>query len=450
MSGPGGNDTITHEVSRRGTGRKRAGVTIVTEACAPVHRPIFWDGRRIEIGRSCEHAINDPKLSGRHLAVEYRGDGVWWLTDLGSKNGTFVNRLRIATPQRPFIARGPVIVVRIGASHLLLEEDIDRYSLAFVRSEGGVVIGASVASAYEDLGRAAQDGINALILAESGAGKELAAKEYHLRSRHSKGDLIARSAASLSDGLADAQLFGAMKGAGSGVAEQKGWFELAHGGTLFLDEVGELPLELQAKLLRVLQEREIVRLGSSKTIKVDFRLVCATHRDLLAMVEQGTFREDLYARIAQEVVRIPPLRERKEEIPWLIALHLKKKGVRAEPEFIEACLLYQWPRNVRQLEAVVTSAARRAGVGGVATIDDLDPEVRAVLGEPELEEPQQPSADDDDTAAEEPDYPWWPDVKRIYLETGNAAKAAQLAGAPVSTASRWIKRLGLVPRRPTT
>jgi hypothetical protein len=86
----------------------------------------------------------------------------------------------------------------------------------------------------------------------------------------------------------------------------------------------------------------------------------------------------------------------------------------------------------------------------VATIDDLDPEVRAVLGEPELEEPQQPSADDDDTAAEEPDYPWWPDVKRIYLETGNAAKAAQLAGAPVSTASRWIKRLGLVPRRPTT
>ena len=177
MVDTGGNDTMTHEISRRGTGRKRAGVTVITEACVAVHRPIFWDGRRIEIGRTCEHAINDPKLSGKHIAIEYRGDGVWWITDLASKNGTFVNGVRIATPARPFIARGRSIVVRIVASHLLLEEDIDRYSLAFLQAERGVVVGAAVASAYEDLGRAAQDDVNALILAESGAGKELAAKE---------------------------------------------------------------------------------------------------------------------------------------------------------------------------------------------------------------------------------------------------------------------------------
>jgi DNA-binding NtrC family response regulator len=168
------------------------------------------------------------------------------------------------------------------------------------------------------------------------------------------------------------------------------------------------------------------------------------------MVDEGTFREDLLARIAQEVVRLPPLRERREEIPHLIALDLKKKVIRAEPEFIEACLLHDWPRNVRELRSVVQSAARRAGIGGSVTIDDLRAEYR--VGRTVDEVPPQPTqaeldGQDDDEVVAEPNAPWWPDVKRIFLETGNATKAAQLAGAPVSTAARWIKRVGLVPQK---
>lgn len=212
--------------------------------------------------------------------------------------------------------------------------------------------------------RVAQTNSTVLICGESGVGKDLVARAIHQRSRRSKGPFIKINSTAIPENLLESELFGYEKGAFTGAATSKpGKFELADGGTLFLDEIGDVPPPVQVKLLRVLQEREFERLGGTKTVKVDVRLVAATNRDLRAALEDGTFREDLYYRLNVVPINLPPLREHKEDIPALAALFLRKyaqsSGKKIEgisPAALERLTQFHWPGNVRELENVIERA----------------------------------------------------------------------------------------------
>jgi formate hydrogenlyase transcriptional activator len=203
-----------------------------------------------------------------------------------------------------------------------------------------------------------------LILGETGTGKELVARAIHKLGTRSEKAFVKLNCAAIPLGLLESELFGHEKGAFTGaIAQKTGRFELADKGTLFLDEVGDIPLELQAKLLRVLQEQEFERLGSNRTHKVDVRLIAATHRDLPAMVKQGTFREDLYYRLKVFPIHVPALRQRTEDIPKLVlhftTLHARRMNKRIEEipsETMEALVRYPWPGNVRELQNFIERA----------------------------------------------------------------------------------------------
>jgi DNA-binding NtrC family response regulator len=208
-----------------------------------------------------------------------------------------------------------------------------------------------------------------LITGETGSGKEVAARALHLASPRRRGPLVALNCSAVPDALLEAEFFGHVRGAFTGAVQARvGRFEQAHGGTLFLDEIGDLPLDLQAKLLRVLQEREFQRLGSSETIRVDIRVVAATNCDLAEKVQQGKFREDLYYRLHVVPLQLPPLRDRPEDIP-LLATHFVEKICRSEglpvkmltAEAMECLSVFYWPGNVRQLENAIEMAVALSG-----------------------------------------------------------------------------------------
>jgi DNA-binding NtrC family response regulator len=208
-----------------------------------------------------------------------------------------------------------------------------------------------------------------LITGETGAGKEMAARALHLAGPRGRGPFVAVNCSALPENLLEDELFGHVRGAFTGAMQSRvGRFEQAHGGVLFLDEIGELPLELQPKLLRVLQEREFQRLGSSETVKVDVRVVAAANCTLLERIALGRFREDLYYRLNVAPIHMPPLRQRKEDIPALAA-HFVEKVCRAEelppkriaPEAMDRLRKCSWPGNVRQLENAVEMAVALSG-----------------------------------------------------------------------------------------
>jgi formate hydrogenlyase transcriptional activator len=203
-----------------------------------------------------------------------------------------------------------------------------------------------------------------LIYGETGTGKELIARAVHTLSTRKANAFVKMNCAAIPTGLLESELFGHEKGAFTGAINQRvGRFELAHRGTMFLDEVGEIPLELQPKLLRVLQEREFERLGSSRTLRTDARLIAATNRDLGDMVAEQTFRSDLYYRLNVFPVRIPPLRERPEDIPVLVRHFVQQfarrnnRAIDTIPsEVMETLVQYHWPGNIRELQNVVERA----------------------------------------------------------------------------------------------
>ncbi|MCZ6787628.1 MAG: sigma-54 dependent transcriptional regulator, partial [Planctomycetota bacterium] len=216
----------------------------------------------------------------------------------------------------------------------------------------------------EQARKVARTNASVLIQGESGTGKELIARLIHVESMRVDGAMVAVNCAGLTESIIESELFGHVKGAFTGaVRSKKGKFELADGGTLFLDEIGEIPLPVQVKLLRVLQEREVERVGGEGPIPIDVRLVSATHRDIDAMVKEGTFREDLYYRIKVIVLRLPALRERPEDIPELVE-HFRvlanERNRRSVESFTDAALRklmsHSWPGNVRELENVVEQA----------------------------------------------------------------------------------------------
>ncbi len=232
----------------------------------------------------------------------------------------------------------------------------------------------------ERIDQVAPTDVPVLILGETGSGKEVLARAIHKRSRRAAGPVVRVNCGALPPGLIDSELFGHERGSFTGATNvRKGWFERADGGTLFLDEVAELALDAQVRLLRILQDGTFERVGAQKSIKVDVRIVAATHRDLQAMVAEGTFREDLWYRISVFPVDLPPLRERIEDIPPLAAHFAGRAGKRLggspltlSREDIELLTAYPWPGNVRELAAVIERAAILGNGRGLA--------VRAALG----------------------------------------------------------------------
>ena len=235
-----------------------------------------------------------------------------------------------------------------------------------IRAEFGEIVGESRAlkTALSLVSVVAPTDSTVLIQGETGTGKELVARAIHKLSSRSEKAFVKLNCAAIPLGLLESELFGHEKGAFTGaIAQKTGRFELADKGTLFLDEVGDIPLELQAKLLRVLQEQEFERLGSNRTHKVDVRLIAATHRDLPGMVKQGTFREDLYYRLKVFPIQVPALRQRTEDIPRLVrhftALYAQRMNKQVEvipAETMDALVRYEWPGNVRELQNFIERA----------------------------------------------------------------------------------------------
>jgi len=236
--------------------------------------------------------------------------------------------------------------------------------------------------------RVAAGGSTVLILGETGTGKEIVARNIHFHSGRREKPFIPINCAAVPHDLLESELFGHERGSFTGaITTRKGKFELAEGGTLFLDEIGDMSLEIQAKLLRVLQEKRVDRIGASRGIDVDVRIIAATHRDLDLMVESGEFREDLFYRLNVIPIRMPPLRERREDIPLLLSelsSRLTARGLDAAPmsvEALNALLSYDWPGNVRELANVVERCANLV-VGDEVRLSDLPQRIQRSLRGP--------------------------------------------------------------------
>lgn len=385
--------------------------------------------------------VQDRYVSFRHAAIRRDGPG-FFVEDLGSTNGTFVDGVQVEQAWA-----GPGSRLRMGNQRIdvvLQHDDLGE----------GSMIGTSVPfrRMVKQLTRLAQYSAPALITGETGTGKELAARALHDRGPRHDGPFVALNCAAIAEGLAESTLFGHLKGSFTGAYKDRaGAFVEASGGTLFLDEIGELPVALQAKLLRALEVRSVVPVGSEREVAIDVRVVAATHRDLLSMVAQGTFREDLYHRLGVLEVRLPPLRERREDIPLLLerfAQHAAQdvgRRVVLTESAIFAAKDHAWPGNIRQLRNAVLRAA--AFADGPITGEDLLPG---------LTPSPQPSASS--SAAESTprarletlkgqvripkgDYE---SMRRSLLEAavqehGSIRKAAPALGIPRSTLGKWLK-----------
>jgi transcriptional regulator with PAS, ATPase and Fis domain len=317
----------------------------------------------LTIGRDTSNPVCVPEqaVSRQHARIAIDGTR-WILTDLGSRNGTMVDGAFIYQVELQSLHE-----IRIGdAIFKFVESGAERYFP--YRIDGAVagerrakllreLVGGSQMDAIgADIERIAPTELSCVVLGETGTGKEVAARGIHRLSGR-RGSFQAINCAAIPPNLLESELFGYRRGAFSGADRDKpGLIKLADGGTLFLDEIGDMPLEAQAKLLRVLQAREVFPLGATTAERVDIRVVCATHRDLQQYVREGKFRGDLFARLNEHVVRLPPLRERKEDI-FLLAKSFTARYGRPSLgftfSFMVALLHYDWPFNVRELESCI-------------------------------------------------------------------------------------------------
>jgi len=436
------------------------------------------NGATTAIGRdpSSQLSIPDHLMSRRHCAVE-SADGHFTLRDLGSANGTFVNGIpvrehalahgdRIRAGDSVFLflhSEGdaqPADADESGADDLTTRIPAENVSRA--RPAGGADVSSAVATellsgritwqshdmvgdtpamrdVYDCIRKVAGSDCTVLIRGETGTGKELAARAVHDNSARARRPFVAINCAALTEPLLESELFGHEKGAFTGaLALKKGRLESADGGTLFLDEVGDLAPSLQAKLLRALQHREFERVGGTRTIKVDVRVIAATNLDLEAAVAAGRFRQDLWYRLNVVSLTMPPLRDRRGDIPRLAAHFAAKyaRGRRAElsRDAVDALCAYDWPGNVRELEnaverAVVLGSSERIMVG------DLP---QSITGHA--------------AGSVSPDAPFHRGVmdtkRKLVLDAidrtgGNYTAAARLLGINPTYLHRLLKNLGL-------
>ncbi|MEY4509811.1 MAG: hypothetical protein RLZZ450_1933 [Pseudomonadota bacterium] len=322
-------------------------------------RRIAVGERPLRVGKAAHNdlVLSDPTVSAEHCRFELAGSALV-VRDLDSTNGTYVQGVRVT---RARVSAGAQ--VRVGRTDLQVVARAGDAALAPPALRGMVAASIAMQQLVGDARRFAELPWPLLLLGPSGVGKEELAGLVHREGSRKKGPLVALNAGGLPRELVESELFGHERGAFTGAhAQRRGVFEQAHGGTLFLDEIGELPLSLQSRLLRVLETWLIRRVGGESDVAVDVRLVCATHRDLAAMVLAGTFRQDLYYRLARLVLRVAPLSERPEDILPLAAHFLRalerELGGRSLTRAAEArLLLHDWPGNARELRNVLCAAA---------------------------------------------------------------------------------------------
>lgn len=296
--------------------------------------------------------VQDSTVSRMHAELEPTDQGLW-LRDLSSKNGTFVDGNRTWEHCIPL---GQKQCFDLGRTRFEVDYEVAPQAPVeqwctpnFHHLVGG---SACMRELFALLARVSKTNTSVLIRGETGTGKEAVARSIHDASPRAEGPYIIVDCAAVSDTLLDAELFGHAKGAFTGALHARpGALEAAAGGTVFLDEIGEMPLSMQPKLLRVLEQRAVRRLGEAEYRRVDVRFISATHRDLLSMVARGEFREDLYFRLAVIPVRIPPLRSRMEDIDMLVERFLD--GAPAPSDFHAGLRTQQWPGNVRELRNYV-------------------------------------------------------------------------------------------------
>jgi DNA-binding NtrC family response regulator len=336
----------------------RLHLVVEKEGGKAASRPVFIDGDLCRIGShaSSDLVLEDPTISRFHCRLVRTVDG-WRLEDTGSKNGTRIDGMRVRDADLPktcTLALGDSLVrVKVG-------DTSSGMSVPAEPTFGGLAGQAqSMRKLYALIERVAQGEIDVLIEGESGTGKELVATEIKQRGMRANKPFIVVDCGAISQNLVESELFGHVRGAFTGAERDRvGAFEAADGGTVFLDEIGELPLELQPKLLRALEAREVRRVGETKARRVDVRVIAATHRDLEREVNQGRFREDLYFRLAKVTLRVPPLRERLDDLPLLVKRFAQAtnnpdaENIFSPQDFTEM-ERHDWPGNVRELRNFV-------------------------------------------------------------------------------------------------
>ncbi len=388
-------------------------------------RRIFRIGTR----HDCDLQLPDPAVSARHACIEWVKDH-YVVCDLGSTNGTWLDGVRI---NRARLYPGARLV--LGRS--CFEAQPRTRARAPRELPPHEIVGHSprLRAALGDLHKLAQLRLPVLLRGETGTGKELFARTLHAWSPRADGPFIELNCAAIPEELAESELFGHVKGAFTGAhRDHEGAFARAHAGTLFLDEIGELPLVLQAKLLRVLETGEIRRVGDELKRGVDVRVVAATHRDLESMVRHQTMREDLYHRLGVLVLRIPALRERRDDIP-VLAEHFAQgiagemqRPVHITAEALDAAKQAPWHGNVRALRnAVQRAAALTEGrIGRDALLGHIDATVASAGAT--IEVPRGSYAAMKRAL-----------VERVVAEEGSIRRAAVVLGIPRSTLGAWLK-----------
>ena len=414
----------------RGTKRSRAttrGVVVAFSAGTPRFHVLAIDSS-LAIGRddAIGAVLDDERLSRHHAEIRLEGDALV-VRDLGSRNGTFVGGKTIDAARLEGGA-----VVRAGGTVMLAVDDVGPLAGRSVRKEGTIVVGARFGAALAEVERAGRGGESLLLRGETGTGKEIAARRFHESTSRPNGPFTAFNCATIPEGLAERLLFGARRGAYSGATtDSEGVVQAADGGTLFLDEVGELDLAVQAKLLRVLETRDVMALGAPRSRRVDVRFCFATHRDLKREVAQGRFRADLFYRLGDRDVVLPALRARREDIPWLLAAATTgvDDALGLHPKLVETCMLRGWPGNVRELLRAARRAAEAASDAGeeLVRVEHLPEGAGELLTHSDVAPP---------TAA---------DVRAaLGAASGNVSEAARTLGVHRTQLRRAMRKLGLV------
>ncbi|MEM6955426.1 MAG: sigma 54-interacting transcriptional regulator [Myxococcota bacterium] len=455
---PAGLTTIF--VDRKATKRRLRKAKLAIVDGPDRGKELVMDRERVTVGRSviCDLVLADKAVSGTHCEFVADEKG-FLLRDLGSTNGTKIGELKI---REVWIRQGTVVTVgqtKIRFESLAEEVEIDLSD----DSRFHDLIGKSVRmrEIFAVLQRVASTDLTALVRGETGTGKELVARALHHASARAEQPLVVQDCSAIPSNLIESTLFGHERGAFTGAQDRhRGSFEQADGGTIFLDEIGELEMSLQPKLLRVLENREIKRVGGDKVIPVNVRVVAATNRDLRKMVNEGTFREDLYYRLSVVQVELPALRERTEDIPLLAEAFLRDFARRSFPgedreytmskDAVARLRSYPWPGNVRELKNTIERGASLA--------DSSELGVRDVMP---LWQKTPPMALPGGTAEQfvEDDVPF-KDAKQKVLDTfeaaylksllekhaGNITRSAQAAGLTRYHLRELAKRYGIRDR----
>jgi transcriptional regulator of acetoin/glycerol metabolism len=443
----------THEDSLRRpnlAALRKPGMVIIFASGRPSARVVELGKSGVELGRGLPEGCfeDDDRVSRHHVRITGKGPS-FVVEDLESRNGTFVNGLRLdGAATYPSGA-----LVRIGRSLVWLVDDTSPFETHATHALGsGPVVGGQLRVAHADIALAARAHDTLYIRGETGSGKELAARAFH-DARHGSGSsapFVAVNCAAIPQGLAERLLFGAKRGAFSGATtDSDGYVQAADGGTLFLDEVADLEPLVQGKLLRVLESREVMPLGTSTAKAVTLSVCAASHKSLRDEVLAGRFREDLYFRIGRPEVLIPRLHERLDEIPIHVARELKELDpeLGASIDFIEACALRAWPGNVRELYREIKSAAHKAVAEGVNIVDErhLAPEAGVAFARKSIEP---------ETAGDPVDLRLPPTdeaiEKALGENDGNVRGTARALGMHRNQLRRWMEKRGkVVPKEST-